>query len=131
MSLSAARAYLASPALEPELRAELEPIVEAAEGGDSAAQAELHDRFFEPLAFGTGGLRGIMAAGLRRMNKPNIRRTTLALAQVALKRAPQGKTAIVGFDTRINSAEFGREAARVLAEAGYTCLLYTSDAADE
>lgn len=123
MSLEAARAYLASPHLEPELRAELEPLVASASGGEAAAQEELHDRFFEPLAFGTGGLRGIMAAGLRRMNRPNIRRTTLALAQVAQKRAPQGKTAIVGFDTRINSAEFGREAARVLAEAGYTVYL--------
>ncbi len=123
MSLEAARAYLASPHLEPELRGELEPIVAAAEADDAAALEELHDRFFEPLAFGTGGLRGIMAAGLRRMNKPNIRRTTLALATVSRARAPQGRTAIVGFDTRINSAEFGREAARVLAEAGYTVYL--------
>ncbi len=123
MSLAAASAYLASPDLEPELRAELEPLLQAANAGDAPARAELEDRFSEPLAFGTGGLRGIMAAGLRRMNKPNIRRTTLALAQVARARAPQGKTAIVGFDTRLQSDVFGREAARVLAEAGYTVYL--------
>ena len=58
--------------------------------GDAAALAELEDRFFEPLAFGTGGLRGIMAAGLRRMNKPNVRRTTLALAEVARAARPPG-----------------------------------------
>jgi phosphomannomutase len=123
MSLAAAKAYLAFPHLEPELRAELEPMVKAAEGGDAAATAELHDRFFEPLAFGTGGLRGIMAAGLRRMNKPNVRRTTLALAKVAQHRAPQAKTALVGFDTRLQSDVFAREAARVLAAAGYTVFL--------
>ena len=62
MSLSAAKQYLSFPHLEAELRAELEPLVRAAEGGDAAAKAEVEDRFFEPLAFGTGGLRGFMAA---------------------------------------------------------------------
>ena len=123
MSLAAAREYLAFPHLEADLRAELEPLVRAAEAGDAQAIAEIQDRFFEPLAFGTGGLRGIMAAGLRRMNKPNIRRATLALAQVAKERAPHGKTALVGFDTRLQSDVFGREAARVLADAGYTVYL--------
>jgi phosphomannomutase len=123
MSISAAREYLAFPHLEPESRKELEPLVKAAEDGDSAAQLELHVRFFEPLAFGTGGLRGIMAAGLRRMNKPNIRRTTLALAKVAQARAPQSRKALVGFDTRLQSDVFAREAARVLAAAGYEVYL--------
>ena len=123
MSTAAARNYLAFPHLEPELRAELEPLVQAAEKGDAAALVEVNDRFFEPLAFGTGGLRGIMAAGLRRMNKPNVRRTTLALAQVAKARAPQAKTALVGFDTRLQSDAFAREAARVLAAAGYQVFL--------
>ncbi|BDU73128.1 phospho-sugar mutase [Mesoterricola silvestris] len=123
MSIAAARQYLAFPHLEPELRAELEPLVQAAEKGDAGALVEVNDRFFEPLAFGTGGLRGIMAAGLRRMNKPNVRRTTLALAQVAKARAPQARTALVGFDTRLQSDVFAREAARVLAAAGYQVYL--------
>ncbi|MBK8725406.1 MAG: phospho-sugar mutase [Holophagaceae bacterium] len=123
MSFDAARQYLASPHLEPELRVDLEALLRLAEGGDAQALEELADRFAEPLAFGTGGLRGIMAAGLRRMNKPNIRRTTLALATVALRRAPGRSVALVGFDTRIHSAAFAREAARVLASAGYTVFL--------
>jgi phosphomannomutase len=123
MHLAAAREYLASPHLEADLRAELEPLVIAAEAGDAGAIAEIQDRFFEPLAFGTGGLRGIMAAGLRRMNKPNIRRATMALAQVTKHRAPEGKTALIGFDTRLQSDVFAREAARVLADAGYTVYL--------
>jgi len=123
MCMAAAREYLAFGHLEEDLRGELEPLVRAAEGGDAQASAEVQDRFFEPLAFGTGGLRGIMAAGLRRMNRPNVRRTTLALAEVAQRRAPGVKTALVGFDTRLRSAEFAREAARVLAAAGYTVYL--------
>ncbi len=128
MTITAAREYLASPDLEPELRAELEPIVAAALAGDGAAVAEVEDRFCEPLAFGTGGLRGIMAAGLRRMNKPNIRRTTLALAEVARAHVPPAdphgvRTALVGYDTRLQSDSFALEAARVLAAAGYKVYL--------
>ena len=122
--LATARQYLSSPHLEGELRTELEPLVLAAEGGDAAAAAEIEDRFFEPLAFGTGGLRGIMAAGLRRMNKPNVRRTTLALAEVAKARA-SSRTALVGYDTRLQSDVFAKEAARVLAAEGFTVYLGT------
>nr|WP_320134111.1 phospho-sugar mutase [uncultured Holophaga sp.] len=123
MSISAAREYLSSPWLEAELRSELETLVSDADRGEEAALAELADRFAEPLAFGTGGLRGIMGAGLRRMNQPNVRRATLALAEVTRRRAPGGKVAVVGYDTRINSEVFGLEAARVLAAAGYTVYL--------
>lgn len=125
MSLSAAKQYLSFPHLEAGLRAELDLLVKAAEGGDAKAAAELEDRFFEPLAFGTGGLRGFMAAGLRRMNQPNVRRTTLALAAVARQHAPDKKVAVVGYDTRLNSDVFAGEAAAVLAAAGYQVFLGT------
>ena len=125
MSLEAARAYLAFPHLEPDLRAELEPLVKAAAGGEAAALGELEDRFSEPLAFGTGGLRGFMAAGLRRMNRPNVRRATLGLAAVAQRRAPGKRVAVVGYDTRINSETFAAESAAVLAAAGYQVFLGT------
>ncbi len=123
MSLNAAAQYLSFPHLEPGLRADLEPLVEAARSGDAKALAELEDRFSEPLAFGTGGLRGFMAAGLRRMNQPNVRRTTMALAAVAQRRAPGKKVAVVGYDTRINSEVFAAESAAVLAAAGYQVFL--------
>ena len=125
MSMSAAKQYLSCAHLEPELRADLEPLVKAAEAGDAKAIAELEDRFFEPLAFGTGGLRGFMAAGLRRMNQPNVRRTTMALAAVAHRHAPTKKIAVVGYDTRINSQVFAAESAAVLAAAGYEVFLGT------
>ncbi len=125
MSLSAAKQYLSYTHLEPELRADLEPLVKAAEAGDAMATAELEDRFFEPLAFGTGGLRGFMAAGLRRMNQPNVRRTSMALAAVAHRHAPAKKIAVVGYDTRINSEVFAQESAAVLAAAGYEVFLGT------
>jgi phosphomannomutase len=118
----AALAYLASPHLEPDLRADLEALIEAAKS-DESAKAELDDRFSESLAFGTAGLRGVMAPGLRRMNLPLVRRTTLALASVAKKNAPGKTKAIIGFDTRNQSDLFAREAARVLAAAGFDVYL--------
>jgi phosphomannomutase len=123
MSLSIAKQYLSYPHLEDDLRADLEPLLRAAEGGDAAALAELEDRFSDPLAFGTGGLRGFMAAGLRRMNRPNVRRVSMALAAVALEHAPEKKVAVVGYDTRLNSDVFGQECATVLAAAGYQVFL--------
>lgn len=125
MSMKVAQQYLSFPHLEAELRADLEPIVKAAQAGDTKAAAEIEDRFFEPLAFGTGGLRGFMAAGLRRMNQPNVRRTTLALAAVALRHAPDKKIAVVGYDTRLRSDVFAAESAAVLAAAGYQVFLGT------
>ncbi len=125
MSLTAAKQYLSFPHLEADLRAELEPLVAAADRGDAAALAELEDRFFEPLAFGTGGLRGFMAAGLRRMNQPNVRRATLALAAVAQHHAPSKRVAVVGYDTRLRSDVFAAESAAVLAAAGYLVYLGT------
>lgn len=121
--IAAAKEYLASPYLEAELRSELAPLVAAAEAGEPGALADVQDRFSEPLAFGTGGLRGLMGAGLRRMNRPTVRRTTLALAQVARRHAPTKPRALVGFDTRLQSDLFAREAARVLAEQGYEVFL--------
>ena len=125
MSLQAAHDYLAAPHLEADLRAELAPLVTAAEDGDAAAMAELDDRFSEPLAFGTGGLRGLMGAGLKRMNAVNVRRATMALATVTQRRAPGKKAALVGYDTRLNSKAYGEEAARTLAAAGYEVYLGT------
>jgi len=118
----AALAYLASPHLEPELKSELEALIETSKT-DESAKIELEDRFSEPLSFGTAGLRGVMAAGIRRMNKPIVRRTTMALAAVAKKNAPGKTKAIIGFDTRNQSTAFALEAARVLAAAGFDVYL--------
>lgn len=119
MNQDVIQSYLSSPFLEEALREELTPLVDAAARGEPEARAELSDRFAGPLAFGTGGLRGKMAAGLNRMNKPNIRRVTTALARIAEKYAPEKKVALVGYDTRLQSDCFALETARVLAARGY------------
>ena len=49
--------------------------------GDDAAIA---DRFYQTIAFGTAGLRGVMGAGTNRLNIYNVRRVTRALAKYIL-----------------------------------------------
>ena len=43
-------------------------------------EREIEDRFYTELEFGTAGMRGVIGAGLNRMNAYNVRRATLGLA---------------------------------------------------
>ena len=83
---------------------------------DNEDKTDLIEAFYKDLEFGTGGLRGIMGAGTNRMNIYTVGAATQGLSNY-LKKAfadlPQIKVAI-GHDCRNNS-----------------CLLYTSDAADD
>lgn len=54
-------------------KAELESITD---------EKEIEDRFYKDLAFGTGGLRGIMGAGSNRMNRYTVGKATLGLAVI-------------------------------------------------
>ena len=100
---------------DPDLRAEL-----AAVQGDEAA---VTDRFYRDLAFGTGGLRGVIGAGSNRMNIYTIRRATQGLADYINAEGLPKKVA-VAHDSRIKGDLFSREAARVLAANGITACLY-------
>ena len=74
---------------------------------------EIRERFYRPLAFGTGGLRGVIGAGTNRMNVYTVRRATQGLANYLKAHYAQASVAI-SFDSRIKSDRFAREAARVL-----------------
>ena len=75
------QAWLASPALSPEEKAELEAI--------KNDDKEIESRFFSQLEFGTAGLRGTMGMGTYRMNVHVIRHATQAFAQVILAEGPE------------------------------------------
>ena len=81
---------------------------------------EIESRFFAPLEFGTAGLRGEMAVGLRRMNVHVIRHATQAFAEVIKAEGPEAckKGVVVCYDCRINSEVFAHEAAAVMAANG-------------
>ena len=83
-------------------------------------EKEIESRFFAPLEFGTAGLRGEMALGLRRMNIHVIRHATQAFAEVIKAEGEEAcrKGVVVCYDCRINSEVFAREAASVMAANG-------------
>ena len=111
-------AWLASPALSAEEKAELEAI--------RNDDKEIESRFFDQLAFGTAGLRGTMGVGLYRMNVHVIRHATQSFAEVILAEGPEAaaRGIAICFDCRNNSDVFAREAACVMAANGIPVRLF-------
>lgn len=88
---------------------------------------ELNDRFYTDLAFGTGGLRGVIGGGMNRMNPYTVRKATQGLASYIVKNVAEGKRRVaLAYDSRHYSDLFALQAALVFAGNGIECFLYTS-----
>ncbi len=109
------RRWLAQPGLPEDLAAELRSVE-----GDTDA---INDRFYRDLAFGTGGLRGVIGAGTNRMNLYTVRKATQGLADY-LNATDLPKKVAIAHDSRNKGELFARETARVLAANGITACLY-------
>ncbi|HJA94002.1 MAG TPA: phospho-sugar mutase [Candidatus Eisenbergiella merdipullorum] len=81
-------------------------------------EAEIEDRFYRELEFGTGGLRGVIGAGTNRMNVYTVRKATQGLANDIIKQGGQKKGVAIAYDSRFMSPEFADEAALCLAANG-------------
>jgi len=88
--------------------------------------AEIEERFYRDLEFGTGGLRGILGAGTNRMNLYTVRKASQGVAVFAVKQGAEAMNAgiAIGYDARYRSAEFALEAARVFAANGVKSFLF-------
>lgn len=96
-------------------KAELESITD---------EKEIEDRFYKDLAFGTGGLRGIMGAGSNRMNRYTVGKATLGLARY-LKSKNDGEISVaIAYDTRNNSQYFAKVAAGIFASQNIKVNIY-------
>lgn len=87
--------------------------------------AEIEDRFYRELEFGTGGLRGVMGAGTNRMNRYMIGRATQGFANYLLRNF-ESPSVVIAHDSRNNSDIFSLETARVLAANGIKAYLFRS-----
>ena len=87
-------------------------------------EKEIEDRFYKDLAFGTGGLRGIMGAGSNRMNKYTVGKATLGLANYLKSKNSGDLKVALAYDSRNNSAFFAKTAAGIFASCGFRVYLY-------
>ncbi|MFA5275235.1 MAG: phospho-sugar mutase, partial [Candidatus Izemoplasmatales bacterium] len=91
--------------------------------------AELEERFFSSLEFGTGGMRGILGAGLNRLNIYTIRKANDGLARYLVKHyspADLNRGVVIAHDNRRYSREFALESAKVLGVYGIKSYLFPS-----
>ena len=88
-------------------------------------EKEIEDRFYTELSFGTAGMRGVLGAGMNRMNKYNVRRATKGLAGY-LKENPENakRGVVIGYDSRNFSAEFAKDTALTLCAEGVPAMLF-------
>ncbi len=87
-------------------------------------EAEIEDRFYKDLEFGTGGLRGVIGAGSNRMNIYTVRKATQGLANYILKEGTQDKGVAIAYDCRKMSPEFADIAALCLNANGIKAYVF-------
>ncbi len=101
----------------PDLREELTAIEQNPD--------EISDRFYKSLEFGTGGMRGVIGAGLNRMNIYTVRKATQGLANYINKTAaPTERQVVIAYDSRHKSKDFALEAALVLVNNSIKAFLF-------
>lgn len=110
------RQWCSDSYFDADTKAELEAIKEDT--------AEIEDRFYRQLEFGTGGLRGVIGAGTNRMNIYTVRQATQGLANYILSQNGQEKGVAIAYDSRIMSPEFAREAALCLNANGIRAYVF-------
>ncbi|MFC6180437.1 phospho-sugar mutase [Lactiplantibacillus daowaiensis] len=110
----------AQAALEPSLKKELTALA-----GDDET---LEDAFYQPMEFGTAGMRGVLGPGINRMNIYTVRQATEGLARFmdTLDDAVKQRGVAISFDSRHHSEDFAHESARVLGEHGIKSFVFES-----
>ena len=110
--------WINSPKVTDEVKAELAGLDEK----------EKEDRFYKELEFGTAGMRGIMSAGINRMNVYTVRRATQGLCLEMMDKGEETvkKGVVIAYDSRNNSALFAMECAKVLCANGIKTYLFES-----
>lgn len=89
-------------------------------------EVALEDAFYQPMSFGTAGMRGVLGAGINRMNIYTVRQATEGLAKFmdTLSANERQRGVAISFDSRHNSELFAHEAARVLGTHGIQAYVF-------
>ena len=90
-------------------------------------EAEITERFYREIEFGTAGLRGICGAGTNRMNDLTVGRATQGIANYILQSGEDPKKGVaIAYDCRYHSKEFSEMAAEIFAGNGIRAYLFPS-----
>lgn len=105
-----------------DLPANLQADMQQLATDDKAAE----DAFYQPLSFGTAGMRGILGAGINRMSIFTVRQATEGLARLmdSLDDAVKGRGVAISYDSRHFSPEFAIESAKVLGAHGIKAYVF-------
>lgn len=89
---------------------------------------QLQDAFYQPMEFGTAGMRGLLGAGINRMNIYTVRQATEGLATLmdSLGEDVKQRGVAISYDSRHHSQEFAFEAAKVLGAHGIKTYVFAS-----
>ena len=87
--------------------------------------ATLEDSFYTDLAFGTGGMRGVLGAGTNRINKYTLGRATQGLANF-LKEKYSDIRVVIAYDCRHGSDTLSRIVAEILSANDIKVSLFSS-----
>jgi phosphoglucomutase len=90
-------------------------------------EAEITERFYREIEFGTAGLRGICGAGTNRMNELTVGRATQGIANYINKSGEDASRGVaIAYDCRHFSKEFSELAAEILAGSGIKAYIFPS-----
>ncbi len=89
-------------------------------------EKEIEERFYAELEFGTAGLRGVIGAGINRMNNYIVAKATQGLANYIIKSKKQSQGVVIAYDSRRCSSEFADVAALCLAANGIKAYVFES-----
>jgi len=108
--------WLASSSIDEAMKQELREMT----------KEQIEDAFFQDLAFGTGGMRGVLGAGTNRLNVATVRRAAHGIANYISSQGEEAKRRgfVIAFDNRRMSKEFSQEVASVLGSNGIQVYLY-------
>ena len=85
--------------------------------------AEIEDRFYRELEFGTGGLRGVIGAGTYRMNIYTVAKATQGYSNY-LNENFENPSVAIAYDSRNKGSLFAETAASVFAANGVKVNIY-------
>ncbi len=114
--MKAYESWLNNPLIDEATKEELEAL--------SGNSKEIEDRFYRTLEFGTGGMRGVIGAGINRMNNYVIQMASQGFASYINQQSSGQKAIVIAHDSRRKSKEFAEASALVMAGNGIKAYLF-------